>query len=501
MELSFGAFLMAFATVALAFVFSITSAVVNVLARRPSNDGEALLLRGLRRLRNTFRRPGRFFASVAVVAILVVFVIPHVFPPTSEDGGLEPGTISILSGFDESPSDPRRLLVEQWNRSHPDNRAEFVDAAGEPDDQHQRMIDDASQGGEHKADVYVLDVVWMEEFIKNGYIRRIDQSKRTTTDDTFIDNVLDICRSLDGDHNMLWRLPLNTDVGVMYYRSDLVPNSPENWGDYYGDAAKASFVGVWGNPVLRESAGRLKAANAAQLTDEEILTVSAFEAIWAHDGQLVNQDGRLVLNQDGTEIRFDNDTMRAIRDLSAAANDPDIVPTNVEAGASKRWQQSSDNDAVSNFKSGETLFMRNWPVAYDNLKHNDSANPVPFTVAKLPHSSVLGGQNLAISASSERPKAAQALIEFLASEPSQLILATVGGFAPTRESAYQSGFATARPYGEFLKDAVEHARPRPRIRAYTEFSRVFRRGIQEALRANGVIDKDLPKRLAEIAKK
>jgi multiple sugar transport system substrate-binding protein len=156
---------------------------------------------------------------------------------------------------------------------------------------------------------------------------------------------------------------------------------------------------------------------------------------------------------------------------------------------------------MKDFKSGKTLYMRNWPVIFDELGQNNGQQPVPFTVAELPHASVLGGQNLAISASSERPHAAQALIEFLTSEPSELILATVGGFAPTQKKAYQNASGIARPYNKFLLDTISTARLRPRIRAYTEFSKEFRRGIQRALNNNGDIEADLPRRLGDIARK
>jgi multiple sugar transport system substrate-binding protein len=497
LELIFGAILILGTALIVPFFVKVVRTLANVMSRRPRNEEELALLRTLRRARGAFWRPGRITVSAATLVLITVFVVPNIHS-AGAGSDLEPGTITIMSGSDESPSYLRRILIDQWNRSHPNNQAKIRDdqATGEPDSQHRNMVDDAKPGGEHQADLYVLDIVWMEEFIKNGYIRPLDQSRRATSDTDFIANVLETCRELDGDHNVLWALPLNTDVGMIYYRSDLGVKPPESWSDYYGGPAKTTLADIRSNPLLRDLAAKLKAANAAQLANEEILTVTALEAILAHGGALVNKDGRLILNQG----RFDSNTVRALQELAAVSKDPDIAPADPEAPP-PAGEGMSDNEATQYFKSGAAMFMRNWPVVYDTLRTNDNQPPVPFKVAKLPHTSVLGGQNLAISASSKRPRAAQALIEFLTSDSSQLILATVGGFAPTRADAYPSDSVNSRPYNAFLLDTIRAAQPRPRIRAYTDFSIEFRRGIKFALNNNGVIEEDLPRKLAEIAQR
>ena len=63
---------------------------------------------------------------------------------------------------------------------------------------------------------------------------------------------------------------------------------------------------------------------------------------------------------------------------------------------------------------------------------------MPFAVAKLPGPSVRGGQNLAISERTTKPRAAQALIELLTSQRSQETLFDPGGFAATRATVYEN---------------------------------------------------------------
>lgn len=394
-----------------------------------------------------------------------------------------------MSAFDESPSDPRRLLINQWNQTHPDNPVRIEDAPGEPDQQHESFLNDVRE--KHEADVYVLDIVWMAEFIKYDYIQPLDESRRTSKDADFVPNVLATARDANGGKEGLWALPFNTDVGLMYYRSD-VPGlgEPGDWEDYFGAEAKSTFAAVKQNPQLSAIAGKLRSANAAQLADEETLTVTAFEAMWATRGEVVNKDGRFVFNRSG-EVNFDDRALEGLKNLATGYHDPDIV----QPGAG----EADEDNAVRVFEDQQALFMRNWPLAYDKLM-GTTKNAVPFEVSALPHTSVLGGQNLAISRRTDKPKAAQALIEFLTNPSSQLILFEVGGFPPTQQSVLKANSQASRPYVQDLRSAIEGARHRPIIPCYAEFTKEFRTGIKRALNNNGTFEPDFPRLLAKFGR-
>ncbi|GGS48833.1 hypothetical protein GCM10010171_49930 [Actinokineospora fastidiosa] len=68
---------------------------------------------------------------------------------------------------------------------------------------------------------------------------------------------------------------------------------------------------------------------------------------------------------------------------------------------------------------------------------------------------------------------------------SQLLLAEIGGYAPTRCSAYAS---STREYSSELLEAVQKARLRPLTVHYTEFSKAFRTGIARALDDDGKLE-------------
>lgn len=450
-KLLLGAALLVFA----AFALTVLGWLARVLLIRPENEDDRHFLESLNRLGRIFKRPSGAIATLT--ALVLILPIAWLLP----NDGLEPGTLYIMSAKDESDSaNARAILVQQWNQAHPSNPVKFIGGPDtEPEKQHARMVKDAKE--DHQADVYVLDIVFMPEFISNGYIRPIDESIRSLKgqDADFLPNVLDTCRDVKGDSDALWALPWNTDAGLLYRKSD--EQDPVKWVDYFP-----------------------KSANAAHLVDSESLMVTALEAIWAHGGDVVNGDGQPVLTTDDSAVDFDENARAALKELANAYQ-------------GKEPEESVDAEAAAfrEFVEGETGTMRNWPVMYDKLADSPEGRD-SIKVTRLPHPSVLGGQNLAISKWTDKPRAAQALIEFLTSPSSELILFEVGGFAPTREYAYR--YAT-RPYREELKNAVLEARPRPVTPRYTEFSAEFRNGILYAIGNKGRYPDGFPQKLAAIA--
>lgn len=452
-----------------------------------SKDEHQDKYRGLEQLSRTSTwRKGGFSVVFTVVLIVGAVWLPRISVPPPP--GPEPGTIILMSAIDESERDPRYTLIQQWNTAHPDNKVELITVSGETDAQHASMVNDATE--ERKADVYVLDIVWMPEFIARGYIQRVDESRLGEySDDQFIANVWQTCADMAGKRAGRWALPFNADAGLMYYRPNIGAPEPKSWDDYFGAPAKETLARIRSTPRVSEAARSVEAANAAALARQEVLTVTALEAIWAAGGEVVNQSGVPVRSADGNEVVFDGNAQAGIRDLAAAVEDPDIVlPGSEEADESVTAQA---------FEAGRVLMMRNWPVQYDVMMEGDQ-EVLPFEVAALPHPSVLGGQNLAISSNTDKPRAAQELIEFLTSPSSQLTLFEIGGYAPTRPSAYIN---SSRPYAQDLRSAIERARLRPILVHYTEFSVEFRDGVRGAINGGGELPPGLARKLADIVKK
>ncbi|HET9516595.1 MAG TPA: extracellular solute-binding protein, partial [Actinoplanes sp.] len=149
------------------------------------------------------------------------------------------------------------------------------------------------------------------------------------------------------------------------------------------------------------------------------------------------------------------------------------------------------------FQRGEVPLMRNWPVAYGQLRSGEKPM-TDFDVQPLPGDSVLGGQNLAVATGTRDPKLAQELVTFLTSESSERQLFSAGGLAATRSAVYDDPqVRRARPYAPVLRQALEQARPRPETPHYALFSSVFQEIVTQTLNSGGTLPDDAVTRLTD----
>lgn len=417
----------------------------------------------------THARWARWLALGAVIGIIgTLFIHPVLTRPAP----LEDGELVILSGRDESPGGQRQQLIKQWNELHPDNPARIIELPGQADAQHSEMVAQA-QSGRDEIDIFNLDVTWTAEFADREFVRPLSEAGLDTSG--FLAKPLETCR-YDGK---LWALPFNSDAGLLYYRTDLVPSAPGSWPQVRADIER-----VLAQPHPPE----LVAGYGGQLANYEGLTVNALEAMWSAGADVVDRDGDVVI---GGFLQEANDGLGRLRPNTS---NPQLV-----------LPESLRHDEISSmqaFRGGKVIFMRNWPLVHrllDPPVADGAPGPkIAFGVAPLPGSSVLGGQNLAISAHSGQPRAAQALIEFLTDPRSQQILFERGGFAATREVVYHDEAVIRRyKYATVLLAAINDARLRPVTRHYDRFSETFRKAVDDALRNNKPLPNDLADRLEE----
>jgi multiple sugar transport system substrate-binding protein len=404
--------------------------------------------------------------GMAVGIVLTILFTNGVQPLFRESTAWEKGKLIVLSGRDQS-DEQRRALINQWNTEHPEHPAEIVELPTEADGQRSEMVARAREKDEN-ADVYNLDVMWTAEFAQSGYLRPLSGVDTSG----FLKQPLESCRY----QNVLWALPFNTDAGLLFYRKDLVREEPLELEDITTTATR----------TLRAAQdARLQAGYTGQFADYEGMTVNALELIWAEKGEVVDETGKVVIDNDRTR--------RALQWLAdGLKGDKPIVLQDARA----------ENELLSTqaFLDGKVVFMRNWPLAHRMLTGNQAESEgrprLEFTVTQLPGPSVLGGQNLAISSKSSKPRAAQALIEFLTGPRSQQLLFERGGLAATRGIVYQDSRVVAEhPYARTLLKAIEKARLRPITPYYSRFSDEFRSVIQYAIDHDGALPSNAEERL------
>lgn len=315
----------------------------------------------------------------------------------------------------------------------------------------------ALEGGTTDFDVFVIDVVWVPEFARAGWIADLSD---TFAPDTLRRDLLAGAADAVVVDGRTFAVPWYLDAGLLYRRTDLVPDAPAT----YDELERAALAA--------RAEGRVEHGYVWQGRQYEGLVCNAYEAIWGHGGQSMDGD-RLLL--DTPPAREGLEYLRGL----------------VTRGVSPRTVTSqAEEEARRIFQDGRAAFMRNWPYAWTEAQREGSAvrgrvgiSPLPTTSGQ-PGAGALGGYQLAVNARSA-PEArawATSLIEHLTSLDASVAMAIAYGRNPPRRAAYDDPRVVARaPQIAQLLPVVSSARPRPVTPYYPMISDALQGELSAAL--------------------
>ena len=369
------------------------------------------------------------------------------------------GPITFAMGSNDT--DTLRPVIEQWNAENPDQEVTLRELPAEQDGQRDTLVQSLqTESGEY--DVFALDVTDTAYFAANGWLQPIEGDTDVDTSG-LIDAAVDSATYND----TLYAVPQNTNAQLLYYRTDLVPEAPANWGELVDSCAVA----------VEEDVDCVN----LQLSQYEGLTVAATQFIHSWGGRIVEDDGQTP----------DLETPEAEAGLTALV---DGFQSDVIADRSEGF---TEEETAQAFLAGETMYAYNWPYMYESGQ-SDPTSEVQgdFDVAPIlgpdgPGQSTLGGYNNAINVFSENKGTAQAFLEFIISEDVQMGFAQQS-FPPVLSSIYDDeALQQEFPYMEALQAALDNAEPRPVSPFYPELSKAIQDNTFAAIQGNQTVDQAL----------
>jgi ABC-type glycerol-3-phosphate transport system substrate-binding protein len=304
-------------------------------------------------------------------------------------------------------------------------------------------------------DVLQLDVVWTAEFAAAGWILPLERFRPDGQD--FFLPALDACRW----RGSLFALPWFVDVGMLYWRTDLLGRAPRTLEELNGAALQT---------MQREG---IAAGIVWQGARYEGLVTVFNEILGAHGGAILAPDGRVTVHSEAgvRALAFLRDQVRR-----------DIAPREVLT-----WHEEECRFA---FQNGNAVLMRNWPYAVAAMsERSESRVAGRFAVAAMPAAvggrptATLGGAPLAINAWSRQPERAWELIAFLTAPEQMLERAQIVGQYPARLSVYDdAALAAALPVPpDEVRRIIEAAVARPATPLWAELSGELQVGLHRAL--------------------
>ena len=307
-------------------------------------------------------------------------------------------------------------------------------------------------------DVLSLDIVYPAQFAASQWTKPITDSQWSSSQQqNYEPGPIQGCTY----QGKIWAAPFRMDLGLLYYRTDLIPTPPETWADL--------------TSMAKNTAGKVKYGYVWQGAQYEGLVCDFVEVLYGFGGSILDKN-------DSTKVTVNSPEAKKALDMMVGwvgTISPSAVTTYMEDPSRLVWQQ------------GNAAFMRNWPYAYP-LGEDASQSKIAgkFDIHSIPYGdgqtvghSAIGGWNLAINAFSSHSDECWEFINYMLQPDAQKKAAIGAGFTVTLKSVYDDADVIAKePLFKKIKPILTNALPRPVSPKYTDVSNVIQRYVYQALK-------------------
>ncbi|WP_422770133.1 ABC transporter substrate-binding protein [Plantactinospora sp. WMMC1484] len=296
-------------------------------------------------------------------------------------------------------------------------------------------------------DILGLDVTWTQEFASAGWLLEWTGERRAEAERGTLAGPLETARY----EGRLYAAPKNTNVQLLWYRSDLVQQPPRTWDEMI---RMAQELRGQGHPY-------------------RVVTMGAqYEGLVVLYNTLVASAGGRIIDDDGTRAVFDEGAVRALEVLHRFAT----------AGiTTSSFSNTIEDQARLDFQSGQGAFQLNWPFVYPAMQEAapELAEKVrwaryPGIDPGTPSRVTIGGFNLGVSRYTQHPDESFDAAACIRNAEHQKFSAINDGVPPTIESVYaEPEMAEAYPMRDTILEELKDAATRPRSPAYQNISTVL----------------------------
>lgn len=357
-------------------------------------------------------------------------------------------------------------IIPGFEALHPDVTVKEV--AVPYDDLHQKLV--TAVAGDQLPDLVRADIAWVPELADLGVLVPLDTQMpdfQELADQTYPGA---LATNKWQDH--YYGLPLDTNTRVLMYNQEAL--------DAAGVAeVPATMDDLW-------AAGpALKAAGSFAFADNGAGGWNVLPFIWSEGGDITDADYTTATGyMNGAE------TVAAVQqlvDMYADGFTPDIVMGG-EGGLS-----TSDGLASGDYA---TIFDGPWMYPIFASQYPDfELRTAPIPAGEAGSISVVGGENVILTQSSDNKDAAAEFMRYLLSQEAQLAMAEVGQM-PVLADLGDQLTEVNEYYGVFAEQLVT-ARPRPVTPAWTQIDTLLQDAIRSAMRGETTVQEALDQAAAE----
>ena len=361
----------------------------------------------------------------------------------------EPVSILMPAPFADATAE----LVETFNREHPGIALSVTRGPLETE-----AVSDLAMSslllGNSPYDVLLMDVTWTPKYAKAGWLEPLEAWLGADALEDLAPGA-ELGNAFDGH---LWRFPLVADMGLLFWRTDLMEAPPRTPAEL--EAISRSL----------QQEGRVRWGYVWEGRQYEGLSCTYLEVLRGFGGRWL-RDGSPDLNSNAAIAA--SQWLRHLVDVG-------ITPPAVA--------NMAEPEALQTFETGDAAFMRNWPYAWAELNKNGSllAGKVGITTMvsepQEPHVATQGSWGLSVLSSSQHKQAAVEALQFLTSTAAQKQLNLNWGYTPTRLSVFEDPeLIRANPVLPELQAALAAAVLRPVTPIYAQLSDLLYREVNTVI--------------------
>ncbi len=372
---------------------------------------------------------------------------------SSSSGGGQTTNIIWQTENDNSGTYP--ALVDNYNKTNKDG-VHVIWHNGPSDSNSLITLYDTSLRARNASfDVMQIDVVWPAQFASNGWT--VDLTSRWPASDraNYLQGPIKSCTY----NGQIVAAPLRTDLGVLYYRTDIIPTPPKTFTDL--------------TTAAKSNASKAKIGYAWQGAQYEGLVCDFVEVLGGYGGTVLDPNNSKSVTVNSPQGQ------QALAEMVSWVGS--ISPISITTFNEEACRLA--------FQNGDAIFMRNWPYAYSLGNASGSKIAGKFDITSIPYGgsntvghSCTGGWNMAINAFSKNPDASWSFIKYMLGAYAQKTLAIKGSFTPALQSVYSdSAVQTAQPLFTKLAPILQNALPRPVSPVYPDLSNIIQIHVHQAL--------------------
>ena len=271
----------------------------------------------------------------------------------------------------------------------------------------------------------------------------INNPELTDIESFDINDFLAICRYQD----TIYALPTDISTHFLYYRSDLIPNPPKTWDEFYTVAQQFTQL------TTSQSPTRWGAAMPAVVPEERSKIFASL--LWSFGGD--------ILLSDNGQVKFDSDQSIRAGEYLVKLVKNGVVPQDLLS-----WDFARTRDELLN---GEVAMAAPfWNAAYLDILNSNSPYKDSIKIALIPGTKDASGNinrvpfqhswTLAINANSTNPTEAWKFLEYATGKKGSRIYAEAGGIPARRSILGDSAYQESRPDYELLLEEYRNCAQR-----------------------------------------